>query len=253
MICAEVGAPYAAEAVAALNVVGTEEALGDHAPLYGYVLAVIHRHGLVDAPACRHVVEYDVLAAAAAQGIVVAATLVAQAHTYIAYYHLVGGYAQRIALYADAVAGSGLSGYGYVGVAYCELFLQVDGARHAEHHRARPLGLNGMAQAALARVVEVGNFVDVASAAAYGKLAIALGRGESLKAVGHAQSRHEGGCNRKYKILHGSVRLVLTLYRSYSAGTVHYCSTSVPWATLSVSVLFVHGILSLGHTPSTMG
>lgn len=73
------------------------------------------------------------------------------------------------------------------------------------------------------------------------------------RACRHAQSRHEGGCNRKYKILHGSVRLVLTLYKSYGRGSAHHCSTSVPCATLSVSVLFVHGILSLGHTPSTMG
>lgn len=78
----------------------------------------------------------------------------------------------------------------------------------------------------------------------------------TLPCVGHAVVvgvGRGGSCNRKYKFLHGSVRLVLTLYRSYSAGTVHYCSTSVPCATLSVSVLFVHGILSLGHTPSTMG
>lgn len=86
-----------------------------------------------------------------------------------------------------------------------------------------------------------------------------IGRVEAvltLPCVGHAVvvgAGRGGGCNRKYKFLHSSVRLVLTLYKSYGRGTARHCSTSVPCATLSVSVLFVHGILSLGHTPSTMG
>ncbi len=167
-------APYATKAVGTLHVIGGKQALCNHAPLYGDILALIYREGLVDAPTGRNMVQNNILVSASTDGIRVVAALIAQSHTYVADDDLVSPNVERMALDADAVARSRLPRYGDIGVAYGERTLQFDSARHTKHDGAGAFGLDGRTQASGTIIVEVGNLANDTAAASYSVFAVAL-------------------------------------------------------------------------------
>ena len=131
-------------------------------------------------------VENDVLVVTAPDGIravgkVAARIEVAQAETHIADDHVVGVDHDRPAGDADAAARGGLPRNGEVVVPDAQVARQVDRAGHVEDDDAFARGLDSGAERSGARVVEVGDAVDPAAAAARRVHAAALGAGESAQ------------------------------------------------------------------------
>jgi len=160
-------------------------------------------------------VEDDVLMSATAYCVGVVTSLIAQTHTYIAYYYLVGTYVQRMTLQGDAVAGCRLASDGDIGMAYGKRTLQVYSARHSEYHRARSFRLYGCAQAAFTAVVQISNLIHLAATTSNGIFAIALGCRE-CQLLCHARcgkAKQQGTCqNSHYRFFH---LFFLVVYECY--------------------------------------
>ena len=131
-------------------------------------------------------VEDDVLVVTAPDGVrtvgeIAARIEVAQAETHIADDHVIGVDHDRAAGDADAAARGGLPRNGEVAVPDAQVARQVDRAGHVEDHDAFARSLGGGAERTGARVVEVGDVVDLAPAAARRVHAAALGAGEGAQ------------------------------------------------------------------------
>ena len=129
MVGVIVAAPDAAEPMRSLDVTGVIQAFRDHAPLHREVLAVVDRHRLVNAPAGRNMVDYEVLLAPATDRIVIDSRCGAHSHPQGADDDLIGINAQGIVFEADAVSGRGLPGNGDERAGDLQGAFQSDGAR----------------------------------------------------------------------------------------------------------------------------
>jgi len=171
-------APNAAVAVRPLGMGREVEAFGDEAPLDGHVAAAVERHALIHAPACRAVIDDDIIPVAAPQGIFLGPKRVAQAKAQIAQDDVVGIDHNSAVRDADTVAGSALTGDGEIPIADLELALEPDGARDAKNHGALAFLGDCLAQGAGSAVLEGGHLTDDAAASAAGIAPRSLGTGK---------------------------------------------------------------------------
>ncbi len=178
-------------AVRALAVDAAVQGLRDQAPLDGDIGHVAaQREALVHRPAGRAVVE-DHTAGPASHGerVDLRTGDVAGPEPQVAHDHVVGQDLDRLSPEADAAAGRRLAGDRQEGLRDHDLAEQRDQPAHPEDHRARARGPDRVAEAAGARVVEVADDDDAATAAAGSRGAKALGPGE-----GQRRARDRDGC-----------------------------------------------------------
>src|SRR5437016_1862790 len=160
-------------------------ALRNDAPLHG---VAVHGPGSGEcfgiAPTARAMVNDEVLAVTDAEAIapdltgVVAGAKAQKTENHIVRLCEIESVAAALALLdANAVAGSGLAGDSEVRFADHQA-LRLDYAADAEDHRARPLGLDGLSQAAGSGVAEIGYDENFPAASAPGISPIAFRAGE---------------------------------------------------------------------------
>ena len=186
-------AKRAAHAMRTLVVKTVVETFAQDTPLEGVVLAISGVLITVYSPACRDVVEYQIVAIIYRDGIGAAGprfVFVAKANADVADYDI-GRFAeaQCVILERDAVAGGGLSGDGEPFGLDFNFRFQFDSARYLEDNGAWPFGrLDPVAKRSRPRVVGVGLIIYVAANPPPRQKggAIGGGEGQSLDAALHA-------------------------------------------------------------------
>ena len=78
---------------------------------------------------------------------------------------IVGLDGKRISGYADTVAGSSLTGNGYITIIYTKCRIQKYGSRYIENNRTPSLLLNSPTQGALSAIIKIGNMVNCTATA----------------------------------------------------------------------------------------
>lgn len=158
-------APDAAEAVRTFGVLRAGEAVRYQTPLDGEIFGFVDREAFVDRPRNAQVIQYDVLlsVAAAADAVGVGREFVSHADTQVADDDVAGVDDQRTVGEADAVSRGTLSGDGDVVVPDAQGRFEVDVSVYGEDDDARSLAFDGFAQAARARIIEVGDDHDPAA------------------------------------------------------------------------------------------
>jgi len=172
-------APNAAVAVVAFGMIGMIQTFTDETPLHGGVLIVIERGDFIYSPAHRAVIDYDILAANARDGIFLQLVYIAETNAKIANDNIIGGDDQWIIFETNAIAGRGLAGDGEIAVADAKLGLQRDRAGKMKDDRSRAFGFNGRAQTAGAAIIQSDDFENFSATAAAGETAKSFRSGES--------------------------------------------------------------------------
>ena len=189
-------APYAAISVLALAMTRIIKALRYGAPLHSEVSVVVVGSRLVDAPAERAMVQYDVIVLASPRGVggLIDIFNLASADPDEPHNDVVRFVPEGVIAKRDAGSGSRLAGNSHVAGTDDELRLEVDVTGDIENNDSRTLSFKSLTKRALARIVEISDMDYLATPAASDSIARiafsprkrrSLGRSLKTEANGH--------------------------------------------------------------------
>jgi len=143
--------PDAAVSVGTFCMVGIAKTFSNQAPLGGKIGVGIIGECLIDGPACRDMVEDYAVAVASPCGVIVSVfgavgPLVAEPAANIADDDVIIAGVERAVCDADAVAGCGLAGDGYVGIFDIQIGCKMNGSGHAKDNCARGIVIESVAE-----------------------------------------------------------------------------------------------------------